>query len=304
LIDRLRDLAGSVALSLVTIQALSDQRAARNEAVEARNQAEKAASVKGNFLAQMSHDLRTPLNAILGWSEAMSTGAVPLTPERARAYAQHIHVAGGQLRALIEEILDLSEAEGGRVGPRRPVPLRPVLAEILHTLRQAAKAKGVVLHIDVPRGTPAVLGDRLALFKLMQNALAKAVSHNLLGGGIWIQAQPVGSGRLCLDICDNGPGFPAARLKRMFQPFHEEYDAATANRKGFGLGMAIIKASAERMGGSVEAGQAPQGGARISVLLDLAPAEPEPEDFDGRADGAGGGAGMATSSPTISTAAA
>lgn len=266
-VEKLEPLTASIALCMVTMSAVAEQQSAQEEANLARTSAELAARAKSNFLAQMSHDLRTPLNAILGWSEAMGTGAVALTPDRTRLYCQQIFQAGRQLQSLIEEILDLSEAEGNRNIPLQPVSLRRCLAEVLVNLRARIHLHDMQIVTNVPRNADIVMGDNRSLFKLVQNALTNAIDHGHRGGRVWVSLTIAPDRRLVLSVADNGPGYPSERLARLFEPFHQDYDAGRATGRGFGLGMAIIKATAERMDGQVQAGRSSHGGAELLVTL-------------------------------------
>lgn len=251
LVPRILPIATALAHCVYTARLVNEETQARRDVLAARRAAEHAARAKTQFLAQMSHDLRTPLNAILGWSEAMTGGHLALSPPRVEAMARQINLAGEQLRRLVEEILDLSQAEQGRADPPRPVDLRGVAADVLSTLRPAFFKHDRRLKLDLPRGLSRVMGEDRAAMKLLQNALANALEHGAGGKRVELRLAPSGPGWVELSIWDDGPGFPDMARETLFEPFHDDYESGVAQSKGFGLGMAIIKASAQRMGGDV-----------------------------------------------------
>lgn len=251
MVARIRPIATALAHCVYTARLVNEETQARREVLAARRAAETAARAKAQFLAQMSHDLRTPLNAIIGWSDAMSGGHVPLAPERVQAMSRQIRLAGEQLRRLVEEILDLSQAEQARAEPLRPVDLRGVAADVLRTLRPKLCEQRRRLKLDLPRGLSLVMGENRALMKILQNALSNAIHHGKGGKRIELRLTALDAAWAELSIWDDGPGFPETGRDTLFEPFHDDYESGVAQSKGFGLGMAIIKASAQRVGGEV-----------------------------------------------------
>lgn len=243
----------------------------RNEAAlaAARAAAESANRAKSEFLANMSHEIRTPLNAILGLTHLLQR--TPLSDEQ-QALAGDVAASGRTLLALINNILDFSRVEAGRLELDAVVFRLPELLDAAAAMVAAAVLeKGLTLSVTVdPEAPQTLLGDSLRAQQVLVNLLGNAVKFTARGA-VALRVESVGRrlGRPLLRfvVDDDGPGLPPDRLERLFDAFTQG-DASTTRRfGGSGLGLAICRKLAALMGGEVGAENRPNGGARFWFLV-------------------------------------
>jgi len=236
----------------------------------ARDAALRSSQAKSNFLANVSHELRTPLNAILGFSEALGSGIFGRLGDRQAEYVDDIHLAGKRLLALINDILDLSKLEAGKMELREElVDLTRVAADAARDLRETSRAAGVSIELDLPP-TLSVLGDQLRLRQVIDNLLSNAVKFTPAGGLIGLSVKKQPGGGTIIVVTDTGIGIPAGDLARVFQPF-EQSDSHLARRsQGTGLGLPLVRKLVERHGGTVR--MSSEAGVGTEVVIEL-PAE-------------------------------
>ena len=245
---------------------------ARSQASEAATQkakeaAEAATGAKSAFLANMSHEIRTPLNAILGFSEVLRSDAT--LGSRQRHYLDIVHGSGQALLRLINDILDLSKIEAGRLElEQAPVALRDMLVELQQMMLLRAQGKGLKLVLEWEEGTPeAVLGDGQKLRQVLLNFLGNAVKFTVHGQVSLGAGRVPGDPRtLRLWVADTGPGLAPGELERLFQPF-EQASAGRKSRQGTGLGLALCRRYAEAMGARIRVESQPGQGSRFELLL-------------------------------------
>jgi signal transduction histidine kinase len=235
--------------------------------VAARDAALRSSHAKSNFLANVSHELRTPLNAILGFSEALSSGIFGRLGERQAEYIGDIHLAGKRLLALINDILDLSKLEAGKMELREElVDLSRVAADAARDLREVSRAADVSIELDLPH-TLSVLGDQLRLRQIIDNLLSNAVKFTPPGGLIGVTVKRRQDGGTLIIVSDTGVGIPAGDLMRVFQPF-EQSDSHLARRShGTGLGLPLVRQLVERHGGTVR--MLSEAGVGTEVVIEL-----------------------------------
>jgi two-component system, sensor histidine kinase len=250
--------------------------AAQAEASAARDAAEQATRAKSAFLATMSHEIRTPMNGVLGMAELIER--TPLDAHQ-RRLAHALTRSGRALLALINDLLDYSKVEAGRLSiESEPFDLLAALDECVQLAAPAASRKGVRLEHAVAPGVPEwVLGDRLRLQQIVNNLLGNAVKFTDAGSvRLGVRAASVAGGVVVVEVADTGCGIDAAALPRLFEPFTQA-DPGTARRHGgTGLGLAIVQRLARAMGGEVVAASEPGRGSRFAVTLPL-PAASRPE---------------------------
>jgi two-component system cell cycle sensor histidine kinase PleC len=233
--------------------------------------AEGANLAKSEFLANMSHELRTPLNAINGFSEMM-VGEMfgPLGDHRYKDYAQDILNSGQHLLALINDVLDMSKIEAGKLNLRfEPVRLDELAEDAVRLIKNRAETAGLAVAIDVP-ALPDVEGDYRALKQVLLNLLSNAVKFTPRGGRIVLKAEgrrdAMGE-RVRVSVADTGIGIAAQDLTRLARPFEQIESQQSKTQEGAGLGLALSKSLIEMHGGMLEIESQPSVGTTVSFLL-------------------------------------
>jgi PAS domain S-box-containing protein len=216
--------------------------------------AEDASRAKSEFLSRMSHELRTPMNAILGFAQLLTMSQKdPLTPLQKERVKQIVK-GGEHLLDLINEILDISRIEAGRVQiSPEPVSLRESIQEALDLAMPLASSRNIQLQLSLGRDSnPYVMADRQRLKQILLNLLSNAVKYNRPGGFVSILCEPARSSREVwrISVSDTGPGISLEDLPHLFVPF-ERLSADQTNVEGTGLGLALAKRLVELMKGQI-----------------------------------------------------
>ncbi|MDF2901202.1 MAG: ATPase [Phenylobacterium sp.] len=219
----------------------------------------------------MSHELRTPLNAINGFSEIM-VGEMfgQLGDPRYKGYAQDILSSGQHLLALINDILDMSKIEAGKMALKfEPLWLEEVAEDAVRLVRNRAEAAGLALTIDFPH-LPEVEADYRALKQVLLNLLSNAIKFTPRGGRVTIRAEgrqdPLGE-RVRISVQDTGIGIAQDDLARLAKPFEQVENQHSKTTQGSGLGLALTKSLVEMHGGSLDMQSAPGEGTMVSFSL-------------------------------------
>jgi signal transduction histidine kinase/CheY-like chemotaxis protein len=249
---------------------------AKERAEEARKVADAASQTKSAFLANMSHELRTPLNAIIGYSEMLQEEAEDLGQESLTPDLQKIHGAGKHLLALINDILDLSKIEAGKMTVYiEEFPVAQLAQDVITTLRPLAARNSNALEVDCAPDVGVMRSDatktRQALFNLLSNA-CKFTEQGVIRLAVE-KASNVSGDSLVFRVSDTGIGMSAAQIENLFQPFMQADASTTRKYGGTGLGLAITKKFCELMGGSLSVESAPGKGSTFTMVLPAASAE-------------------------------
>jgi len=252
---------------------ISARKAAERDLHAATQAADQANRMKSQFLVTMSHELRTPLNAILGFSEVIKDQLCGPVGNRAYAdYAADIHTAGEHLLSLINDILDLSKIEAGRMELEvKELDLSDLLAGAIRLVVQRAQNQRISLRLDLADPVPQLVADERAVKQILFNLLGNAVKFTPAKGRVTLSASTPPGGGVLISVADNGGGIPADQIERIMRPFERLDNRYGCADGGTGLGMALVKALTELHGGSVSIESAAGAGTRVAIHL---PAEP------------------------------
>ena len=266
-LDLVREHGAVAALALERAELLERERDSAAAAELAREVAERANRAKNEFMSSMSHELRTPMNAILGFGQLLQ--AAPLS-EDDRDSVEHIVKAGRHLLELINEILDLSRIEAGRLAlSPEAVEVGELLHDTVDLMRPTAASRAIAIEIEAIPDEVHVYADRQRLKQVLLNLLSNAVKYNRDGGSINVRTTPIGPDRLRLVVVDTGPGIAAARMDGLFEPF-ERLGAEGTSIEGTGLGLALVKRLTEAMGGTIGVESEPGRGSTFWIELGVA----------------------------------
>jgi two-component system cell cycle sensor histidine kinase PleC len=238
--------------------------------VAAKDAAESASRAKSAFLSRMSHELRTPLNAILGFSQLMrmeaEAGDLVLKPHRVTL----IESAARHLLDLVNEVLDVSRIESGRLDVTlAPFDVTAVIHESALLVQGLAEQTSVTLELPPLSLRAPVLGDRLRLKEVLINLLTNAVKYNRPGGRVQVDVSPR-DGQVVLDVADTGRGLDEEQLAGLFQPFNR-VGAEASGIEGTGMGLFVSQRFMELMGGRIDVRSRPGAGTTFSVQLQTPP---------------------------------
>ncbi len=262
---------GGVLISLEDITQLEFSRTALKAA---RDEADAANRAKSEFLANMSHEIRTPMNAILGFTELLKRGYSKGERESTR-YLNTIHTSGKYLLELINDILDLSKVEAGRLEVEA-VACAPHAIVRQAVLEQSVKAgeKGIALSFEMRRPVPAaVKSDPARLRQIMLNLLSNAIKFTHTGGvRVVLDCESAGAaGRYVIEVHDSGIGVSADRIESMFDPFTQADASITRRFGGTGLGLTISRKFARALGGDIVATSRAGAGSVFTLTFDTGP---------------------------------
>jgi signal transduction histidine kinase len=230
---------------------LRNSDAERQQLHLAKAAAEEASRIKSEFLASMSHELRTPLNAIIGFSDVMQKGMFGPIPERYRDYSSDIFQSGNHLLDLINEILDLSKLEAGKLElHEEEFDLALAVRVSMHLVEAQAQKSKVQLIDDIDHDLPRVRGDNRRVRQVLINLLSNAVKFTPEGGHIRVSAANK-KGGLAIYVQDTGIGIAAAQVSKVLEPFTQIDSKLSRKHEGTGLGLPIAKRLVELHGGTL-----------------------------------------------------
>ncbi len=234
----------------------------------------RANEAKTEFLSRMSHELRTPLNAILGFGQLLELEGTARSPDE-RESVEQILKAGRHLLALINEVLDISRIESGRLGlSPEPVALGEVVEEAVALIRPLARQRGIALDVSgVPAAPRHARAARQRLAQVLINLLSNAVKYGEAGGPVAVTASEE-DGRVRIAVHDTGRGIAPADLQRLFMPF-ERLAAGDSTTEGTGLGLALSQRLMIAMGGRLEAESEIGRGSTFTAILPAAAPAPD-----------------------------
>jgi signal transduction histidine kinase/ActR/RegA family two-component response regulator len=244
-------------------------------------QLEVASEHKSDFLASMSHELRTPLNAVIGFSEVLLERMFGDLNERQEEYLRDILNSGKHLLELLNEILDLSKVEAGRMELELSVfPVRGVIEDTIALVRERAALHGIALTLEIDPALDLIESDELRFKQVMLNLLSNAVKFTPDGGQIVVKAART-ERRMTVTVSDNGMGVPAEEQERIFEAFHQGR-RGPSREEGTGLGLTLCRRIVALMGGVMtlqsEVGVGSTFGFTVPVLAANGSVEPDNRD--------------------------
>ncbi len=262
---------GKVRAIVVMSYDITERMQVEEDLSKAKEDAEAANKAKSEFIANMSHEIRTPLNAVIGFSELLEKTEIS---SRQRSYLQSIRSGGNTLLSLINDILDLSKFDSGKMKiEREPVNIRRIIAEIDKMFHFPVKEKELQIRYQVEKEVPEyLLLDEIRLRQLLLNLIGNAVKFTHEGGiSVHIQTTPVkqnpGSVELLLAVSDTGIGIPKNQHQRIFGSFEQQQGQSSREYGGTGLGLTISKRLVELMGGEIRLESEPGRGSTFTIHL-------------------------------------
>jgi signal transduction histidine kinase len=244
-------------------------RESRQELQGARDVAEEANRAKSAFLANMSHELRTPLTSVMGFAQVLLENPKQNLSEDELLFARRIHANGKHLLSLINEVLDLSRIEAGKLELElEPVQLGELVPGVMAQVEGQARAKGLDMILDVPDQVAPVRADELRLRQVLLNIVGNAIKFTEKGSVNVRVVTDSGTARPAqIQVIDSGIGIPPGRQKDVFEAFEQVDSSASRTHRGAGLGLHISQRMAREMGFSLEVSSRKGQGSTFTIVL-------------------------------------
>ena len=248
---------------------ITEIKASERRLIEARSQAEAANRAKGDFLANMSHELRTPLNAIIGFSEVISNELFgPIGNEKYLEYIKDIHTSSLHLLSIINDVLDMSKIEAGKVElAKEAVQIQNVISEVMRMVHERAHSRNIELTAQLSDENIEIWADERSMKQIFLNLLSNAIKFSKEGGEIYVRIVTDQPDIVVLEIEDRGIGMSEEEQERALQPFGQAKPVTTRNYGGTGLGLPITKGLVEAHGGTMTIDSRAGYGTLVRIVL-------------------------------------
>jgi PAS domain S-box-containing protein len=253
----------------VAFRDISRWKRAEEELTRAKHQAEKDSSAKSDFLARVSHEIRTPLNAIIGFSEVMMEERFgSIGNARYREYLKDIHASGGHLLSLINDLLDLSKIEAGKLELTfASVSLNDLTQQCVAIMQPQANRERVIIRTSLPPTLPQVVADARSVRQIVLNLLSNSIKFTGAGGQVIVSTALNDSGDIVLRVRDTGIGMSEKDLVTALEPFRQLATPMREISGGTGLGLPLTKALAEANRASFYIRSAPKAGTLVEIAF-------------------------------------
>ncbi len=268
-VSPLRNLHGAITHYLAVTEDVTERKQMEEALVVAKWQAERANRTKSDFLASMSHELRTPLNAVIGYAEFMAQepfGAIGHA--KYREYLGHIEESGRHLLKVINDLLDLSKVEAGKLAlDEEDMDLDENIQSALHLVKEQATRRGVDLVARVDPSLPRLRADPLRIKQIVLNLLSNAIKFTPAGGKVTLTASSDVDGAIGIVVHDTGIGIAPENIAKALEPFGQIVNPLVSRQLGTGLGLPITKRLVELHGGSLSLASTPGVGTTVTIRL-------------------------------------
>jgi PAS domain S-box-containing protein len=242
---------------------------AEEDLLNAKRQAERASSAKSDFLAKISHEIRTPLNAIIGFSEVMMDESFgPIGTERYREYLRDIHASGGHLISLINDLLDLSKIEAGKLDLTfTSVNLNELVRQCVAMMQPQANQQRIIIRTSLSPTLPSVVVDARSIRQIVLNLLSNSIKFTTAGGQVIVSTALTEPGEAVLRVRDTGIGMSEKEIETALEPFRQLATSARWGSGGTGLGLPLTKALAEANRATFSIKSAVNAGTLVEIVF-------------------------------------
>ena len=242
---------------------------AEEELIAARRDAERASSAKSDFLAKISHEIRTPLNAIIGFSEVMTEERFgPIGNERYRQYLKDIHASGGHLISLINDLLDLSKIEAGKLELTfASVSINDLTQQCVAIMQPQANRERIIIRTSLSPRLPQAMADARSVRQIVLNLLSNSIKFTVAGGQVIVSTAVTDTGEVVLRVRDTGIGMSEKDIATALEPFRQVASATRAHSAGTGLGLPLTKALAEANHATFHIKSTPNEGTLVEIAF-------------------------------------
>ena len=242
---------------------------AEEELIAARREAEHASAAKSDFLAKISHEIRTPLNAIIGFSEVMMQERFgPIGNDRYKQYLQDIHSSGGHLISLLNDLLDLSKIEAGKLELSfASVDLNELTQQCVSLMQPQANRERIIIRTSLSPRLPQVMADARSVRQIVLNLLSNSIKFTGAGGQVIVSTAVTDAGEVVLRVRDTGIGMSDKDIATALEPFRQVATATHGQAGGTGLGLPLTKALAEANHATFHIKSAPNEGTLVEIAF-------------------------------------